>query len=134
MRRTRRYGPLLAGLSLLFVLPADASSAPAPASAFESESGVASAKHVAGQQERPFGAECRTSVEGSRVTAYCHNPYPETDHVRLHVECDRWWDIDTDATPVPAGPAMTVRLSGRCWKEVGSAWVTHHPEPGGDRP
>ncbi|MCH5673021.1 hypothetical protein [Streptomyces gilvus] len=73
----------------------------------------------------PFGAECRTKVTGSQVTAYCHNPYPQTDGVSLHVECDRWWDLDTDSATVDAGPAMTVRLTGRCWEEVRSAWITH---------
>ncbi|WP_217162682.1 hypothetical protein [Streptomyces sp. AC512_CC834] len=74
---------------------------------------------------QPFGAECRVRVDGSDVTAYCHNPYPETDHVRLHVECARWWDLDSDGPAVEAGPAQTVRLDGRCWKAVGSAWVSH---------
>ncbi|MEU6993791.1 hypothetical protein ABZ953_24435 [Streptomyces sp. NPDC046465] len=74
---------------------------------------------------RPFGSECRTGVAGPDVVAYCHNPYPETDRVRLHVECARWWDIDSDSRPVEAGPAMTVRLTGRCWKEVRSVWVSH---------
>jgi hypothetical protein len=73
----------------------------------------------------PFGAECGTSVRGSRVVARCHNPYVDTDRVRLHIECDRWWDLDTDSAPVDAGPATTVRLTGRCWKEVRSAWVSH---------
>lgn len=77
------------------------------------------------EEDRPFGSECRTDVVGSRVVARCHNPYPETDRVRLHVECDRWWDIDVDDAPVEAGPAQTVRLTGRCWKEVRSAWVSH---------
>ncbi|MFE7553865.1 hypothetical protein [Streptomyces gardneri] len=74
-----------------------------------------------------FGASCRTVVQGSRVTAYCQNPYPATDRVRLHVECDRWWDIDTDSAPVDVGPADYAQVSGRCWKEVRSAWVTHQP-------
>lgn len=73
----------------------------------------------------PFGAECRTSVHGSHVVAYCHNPYADTDRVRLHIECARWWDLDTDGVSADAGPAMTVRLTGRCWKEVGRAWVSH---------
>ncbi|CAM5536516.1 Secreted protein OS=Streptomyces alboniger OX=132473 GN=CP975_07575 PE=4 SV=1 [Streptomyces alboniger] len=77
------------------------------------------------RRPRPFGSECRTGISGSNVVAYCHNPYPETDHVRLHVECDRWWDIDVDSAPTAAGPAETVRLTGRCWKEVRSAWVSH---------
>ncbi|GGR91291.1 hypothetical protein GCM10010252_32520 [Streptomyces aureoverticillatus] len=75
--------------------------------------------------DRPFGAECRSSVQGSTAVAYCHNPYPETDRVRLHIECDRWWDVDSDSHPVAAGPAMTVRLTGRCWKEIRSVWVSH---------
>ncbi|THA66702.1 hypothetical protein E6R60_32420 [Streptomyces sp. A0642] len=77
----------------------------------------------------PSGAECRTSVKGSRVVAYCHNPYPSTDRVRLHTECARWWDIDADSKPVTVGPGRTVRLDDRCWKEVGSAWVTHAADP-----
>ncbi|MGI5453675.1 hypothetical protein ACQEWB_10995 [Streptomyces sp. CA-249302] len=74
---------------------------------------------------QPFGAECRTRVTGSHVTAYCHNPYPQTDGVTLHVECDKWWDLDTDGTRVDTGPAMTVRLTGRCWEDVRSVWVSH---------
>ncbi|MEV7792231.1 hypothetical protein AB0O68_09655 [Streptomyces sp. NPDC087512] len=74
---------------------------------------------------RPFGAECLVRVDGSTVTAHCHNPYPEPDGVRLHVECVRWWDLDSDGPPAEAGPAQTVRLDGRCWKEVGAAWVSH---------
>lgn len=73
-----------------------------------------------------FGSTCRTSVQGSRVVAYCHNPYPVSDIVRLHTECDRWWDIDADGSPVEVGPAQTVRLTDRCWKEVRTAWVSHH--------
>ncbi|MEU6578627.1 hypothetical protein [Streptomyces sp. NPDC046805] len=74
---------------------------------------------------RLFGAECRTAIRGSHVVAYCHNPYVDTDRVSLHVECARWWDLDTDTGPVDAEPALTVRLTGRCWKDVGSAWVSH---------
>ncbi len=73
-----------------------------------------------------FGADCRTRADGSQAVAYCHNPYPEPDRLRLHIECARWWDVDSDGTPVEAGPAMTVRLSGRCWKEIRSVWVSHH--------
>ncbi len=76
----------------------------------------------------PSGAECRTSVTGSRVVAYCHNPYPSTDRVQLHTECARWWDIDADSKPVAVGPGRTVRLDDRCWKEVSSAWITHADE------
>ncbi|MEU2668134.1 hypothetical protein ABZ622_04565 [Streptomyces sp. NPDC007164] len=73
----------------------------------------------------PAGAECRTTVRGSRVVAYCHNPYPSTDRVQLHTECRRWWDIDADTAPVEVGPGRTVRIDDRCWKEVGAVWVTH---------
>ncbi len=73
----------------------------------------------------PFGAECRTAVQGSRAVAHCHNPYVDTDRVRLHIECERWWDLDTDGAPADTGPAETVRLSGRCWKEVAAVWVSH---------
>jgi hypothetical protein len=76
-------------------------------------------------EPEPFGAACRSSVTGSHVIAYCHNPYPRTDRVSLHIECDRWWDVDSDGTPVEAGPAQTVRLTGRCWKEVRSVWISH---------
>ncbi|MFD3542730.1 hypothetical protein ACFWUQ_25015 [Streptomyces sp. NPDC058662] len=72
-----------------------------------------------------FGADCDTVVDGSRVTAYCHNSYPETDLVRLHIECDRWWDVDGDGVAVPVGPAGRTELTGRCWKEVRAVWVSH---------
>ncbi|MEU9355213.1 hypothetical protein AB0D65_30470 [Streptomyces griseoloalbus] len=72
-----------------------------------------------------FGAACRVRVDNSRVTAFCHNPYPDIDRVSLHVECVHWWDLDSDGSPVDAGPAQTVRLTGRCWSEVGAAWVSH---------
>lgn len=79
------------------------------------------------EEQENFGASCRTVVQGSRVTAHCRNPYPRTDRVRLHVECERWWDIDSDSAPVDVGPADYGELTGRCWKEVRSAWVTHQP-------
>ncbi|WP_329387174.1 hypothetical protein OG625_29880 [Streptomyces sp. NBC_01351] len=72
-----------------------------------------------------FGADCDTEISGSQVTARCHNGYPETDLVRLHVECDRWWDVDGDGAAVAVGPAGRVELTGRCWKEVRSAWISH---------
>ncbi|WP_078893134.1 hypothetical protein [Streptomyces sp. NRRL F-2580] len=72
-----------------------------------------------------FGADCDTTIEGSQVTANCHNAYPGTDLLRLHVECDRWWDVDGDGAAVAVGPAGRVELTGRCWKEVRSAWITH---------
>ncbi|MEU0100937.1 hypothetical protein [Streptomyces sp. NPDC006267] len=80
-------------------------------------------------EPEPAGSECRTSVEGSRVVAYCHNPYPSTDLVRLHTECDRWWDVDADGATVAVEPGRTVRLEDRCWKEIATAWVSHRPAP-----
>ncbi|MDX3118792.1 hypothetical protein [Streptomyces scabiei] len=81
--------------------------------------------HARVQRPEPFGAECRIEVGGSRVVAHCHNPYADTDRVSLHIECERWWDVDTDGAPADVGPARSVLLTGRCWKEVGSAWVSH---------
>lgn len=75
--------------------------------------------------EELFGADCATRIEGSQVKASCHNRFPATDFVRLHVECDRWWDVDGDSAPVAVGPAARLELTGRCWKEVRSAWVSH---------
>ncbi|MEU3558210.1 hypothetical protein [Streptomyces fragilis] len=73
------------------------------------------------------GADCTVKVAGSTVTAHCHNPNSRTDRVRLHVECARWWDVDTDGAPADVTPARAVDLDGRCWKEVASAWVSHRP-------
>jgi hypothetical protein len=84
---------------------------------------------AAAEPAAPFGSSCRTSVEGSQVVSYCHNPYPESDHVRLHTECARWWDIDGDSAATEVAPAQTVRLTGRCWKEIGSTWVSHSRTP-----
>ncbi|MGW6275060.1 MULTISPECIES: hypothetical protein [unclassified Streptomyces] len=109
---------MLAALTLLIALPYGAASHAVSEATPSRARGEASAP-------RPFGAECRTSVEGSEAVAYCHNPYPETDRVRLHVECDQWWDIDSDGARVEAGPAQTVRLTGRCWKEIRTVWVSH---------
>ncbi|MCM2577489.1 hypothetical protein M1E25_09000 [Streptomyces sp. MTZ3.1] len=76
-------------------------------------------------QRSPARAECRVRIDGPDVTADCYNPYPDSDHVQLHIECDRWWDPDVDTAPVEAGPAQTVRLAGRCWLPVREAWVSH---------
>ncbi|GGX78611.1 hypothetical protein [Streptomyces minutiscleroticus] len=110
MRLFTRFVLVPVALALLVALPGDAASHPAG---------------VRAPAPQPFGAACRTAVEGSRVTVYCHNPYPAPDRLRLHVECVRWWDIDSDGAPVTAGPAETVRLTARCWKEVQGAWITH---------
>ncbi|MFF5972868.1 hypothetical protein ACFY7C_15235 [Streptomyces sp. NPDC012769] len=81
----------------------------------------------AAEESETFGASCTTVVDGSHVTAYCRNPYPDTDRVRLHVECARWWDLDTDSAPVAVRPADHAQVTGRCWKEVRAAWITHEP-------
>ncbi|MGW2559573.1 hypothetical protein ACWCXB_10090 [Streptomyces sp. NPDC001514] len=74
---------------------------------------------------QPFGADCDVVVEGSRATAYCHNSYLDTDRVQLHVECERWWDLDADSRPVDVAPTAHATLTERCWKEIGTAWVSH---------
>ncbi|MGQ4515829.1 hypothetical protein [Streptomyces sp. DW26H14] len=72
-------------------------------------------------------ATCRIQVTGSHVIAYCHNPDPATDRVRLHVECARWWDIDADSAPADIPAAGYARIAERCWKEIASVWVSHEP-------
>ena len=121
MRLPHRIAQGLTAVVLLVALPYDASSAP-----------VEKPHHArVAAQQRPelFGADCRIAVDATRVTASCHNPYPAVDEVALHIECDPWWDIDVDTRPKPAGPAETVRMAGRCWKGVRTAWVTHRKVP-----
>ncbi|WP_250403156.1 hypothetical protein [Streptomyces cellostaticus] len=112
MRLYRSLAPVTVAAALVFCLPYAA---------------LAHTRVGDGKPPEPklFGAACRTAVTGSHVVAHCHNPYVDTDRVRLHIECARWWDIDTDSAPVDTGAAMTVRLTGRCWKEVRSVWVSH---------
>ncbi|WP_376770579.1 hypothetical protein [Streptomyces physcomitrii] len=110
-RHTEATAAVLAGLALLLALPGDTVPRLDP--------------RPAARAEAPFGAECRLRTEGPHTVADCHNPYPETDRLRLHLECARWWDVDSDGAAVAAGPARTVRLDGRCWKEVRAAWVGH---------
>ncbi|MCL8016035.1 hypothetical protein [Streptomyces sp. AS02] len=115
MRLSRRLASTTVAVALVLPLPLEVM-AHARVHAAETE------------PQEPYGAECWIRLTGSHVTAYCHNPYPETDRVSLHVECARWWDIDSDGSWVDAGPAQTVRLTARCWKEVGSVWVSHRRE------
>ncbi|WP_055491549.1 hypothetical protein [Streptomyces sp. TP-A0356] len=121
MRSPRRFAPAFLAIALVTALPYDAM----PHA--RGKHSISRARMKPGQpaDPGPFGSECRVHVTGSHVVAYCHNPYPETDHVGLHIECDPWWDLDTDSAPADAGPAMTVRLTGRCWQQVRSAWVSH---------
>ncbi|MFK4103112.1 hypothetical protein ACI2L1_24095 [Streptomyces sp. NPDC019531] len=112
MRLSRSLASVTAAVCLVMSLPYDAMP----------HARVAAREAAAPE---PFGASCFSRVTGSRVIAYCHNPYPRTDGVRLHIECDRWWDLDSDGAQVEAWPAQTVRLTGRCWKEVRSVWVSH---------
>ncbi|MEU1089709.1 hypothetical protein ACFYPN_03180 [Streptomyces sp. NPDC005576] len=114
-----------------WVLPVSAAAVAAlvvPAGIYAAESGGAPDSGARAPREpspEPAGAECRTTVEGSLVISYCHNPYPSLDVVRLHTECARWWDVDADGAAVAVEPGGTVRLQDRCWKEVATAWVTH---------
>ncbi|MEU2509955.1 hypothetical protein ABZ621_35390 [Streptomyces sp. NPDC007863] len=110
----------VAALLLGTAVAAEVHAAPAPA-----EEPAVTAPAAAAPED--FGAACHTVVEGTRVTAHCRNPYPRTDRIRLHVECDPWWDLDTDSAPVDVAPADHATLTARCWKEVRSAWVTHEP-------
>ncbi|GAA3036540.1 hypothetical protein [Streptomyces glomeratus] len=136
MRLSRRFAPVFLALALVTVLPYEAM----PHARGERTERHARAErtepHARGKGGKsaggtgPFGADCRVRVTGTDVVAHCHNPYPRTDHVSLHIECDPWWDLDTDTAPVDVGPAMTVRLTGRCWARVRSAWVGHAGEPG----
>ncbi|MEU6817631.1 hypothetical protein [Streptomyces sp. NPDC046860] len=109
MRPPRSLTPVTAAAVLVLALPG----------------GIARAGDGKPHAPDRFGASCRTKVDGSEVVAHCHNPYVHPDRVRLHIECARWWDIDTDSAPVAAGPAMTVKLAGRCWKEIRVVWISH---------
>ncbi|MBY8887503.1 hypothetical protein K7472_22055 [Streptomyces sp. PTM05] len=68
--------------------------------------------------------QCFTAVHGSTAVADCQNPDPDTAHVALHIACRRWWDPATDTVPAAVGPAQTVTLTGRCWKEIRAVWTT----------
>ncbi|MFE4264834.1 hypothetical protein [Streptomyces sp. NPDC056883] len=137
-RRSRAVSLLVTSVVLTgFLLPGavaqDEGPAPAPGTDVQAPAVVDLAQIPAEPPVQPakpaarelFGADCDTEINGSQVVAFCHNAYPQTDLVRLHVECDRWWDVDGDGTAVAVGPAGRVELSGRCWKEVRSAWVSH---------
>ncbi|MCY0931474.1 hypothetical protein OTB20_35890 [Streptomyces sp. H27-H1] len=137
-RRSRAVSLLVTSVVLTgFLLPGaalqDEAAAPAPGTDSQTQAVVDLAQIPAEPPVQPappaarelFGADCDTEINGSQVAAFCHNGYPQTDLVRLHVECDRWWDVDGDAAAVAVHPAGRVELAGRCWKEVRSAWVSH---------
>ncbi|WNZ12643.1 hypothetical protein [Streptomyces sp. 11x1] len=122
MRISRSIAPAVVALVLVLTLPSE--SAPHA----REEAGQRHARvRVDDKPEEPdsFGAACYSTVTGSQVVGYCFNPHSVVDHVRLHIECARWWDIDSDSAAVETTPARTVRLAGRCWKEVRSVWFSH---------
>lgn len=127
MRLSRSFAPAVVALALVLVLPSEGTPH-ARVKTGERHGRVESAEHhargAAGKPD-PFGAACHSTVTGSQVIAHCFNPYVAVDRVRLHIECERWWDIDSDGAPVETGPAQTVRLTGRCWKEVRAVWFSH---------
>ncbi|MDG5803013.1 hypothetical protein P9869_10120 [Streptomyces ossamyceticus] len=122
MRLSRSFAPVAVALALVLSLPYEA----IPNARVETGN-LTGPRHARGTADRPdpFGAACNYTVFGSRVVGYCFNPYPDPDRVRLHIECARWWDIDSDGAPVETGPAQTVRFTGRCWKEVRAVWFSH---------
>lgn len=91
--------------------------------------GAAAAGDGRRDDRKRYRAHCGLVIEGSRANASCHNPYPAADRLQLHIECERWWDIDADGAPAVLEPAGYVQLSGRCWKEIGKAWVSHRLMP-----
>ncbi|WP_306322433.1 MULTISPECIES: hypothetical protein [unclassified Streptomyces] len=108
-----------AALALLISLPYVAACAPAQ------DATAGKGGHARVAEKKRERAECRIEVDRFLVTATCHNPNPTVDRVALHIECAQWWDIDTDSRPKPVFPAETLRMDGRCWKNVQSAWVSH---------
>ncbi|MEE1765778.1 MULTISPECIES: hypothetical protein [unclassified Streptomyces] len=119
MRISRSIAPAVVALALVLTLPSE--SAPHARVA----TGERHARVVVDDKPAPFGAACHSTVTGSQVVGYCFNPHAAVDHVRLHIECARWWDLDSDSAAVETAPARTVRLTGRCWKEVRSVWFSH---------
>lgn len=136
--RFQWYGAAVAGaVSVAALLAALAGAAGYPAATTDAVRAAAAAQKAEAAEvsapgaavPQPPRAVCRIAVERSRVVSSCYNPYPEADRVQLHTECDRWWDIDGDGAPVEVGPARTVRLTARCWKEVAGVWVSHERAP-----
>ncbi|MER5769942.1 hypothetical protein [Streptomyces sp. NPDC001985] len=115
MRMIRSSAPVLAAVTLLLW---------ATPQALSQEPGARP-----GPPPARYEADCRTEIDGSWAIAHCHNPYPVTDRVRLHIECERWWDIDVDTAPAELGAAGYVTVTDRCWKEIRAVWVSHQPLP-----
>ncbi|MFJ9177600.1 hypothetical protein [Streptomyces sp. NPDC102360] len=122
----RLHPRFTAAVVLLISLPYLAACTPAQGATAEKDGHA----RVADKKRERSGAACRIDIDRDLVSATCHNPYPTIDRVALHIECATWWDIDTDARPKAVFPAGTLRMDGRCWKSVRTAWVSHHvPAP-----
>ena len=88
---------------------------------------VASTAAPAAGRSPAADTQCYIRIQGSAATATCHNPDPDQVRMRLHIRCARWWDPSVDSAPSTVGPAQTVVLTDRCWKEIGAVWVTLAP-------
>ncbi|MGW0709746.1 hypothetical protein ACWD4G_27960 [Streptomyces sp. NPDC002643] len=126
MRLFRSFAPVALAAALLACFPYEAIPHARVGHGHTRVGGGNVYARVTADRPDPFGASCYSRVFGSQVIGYCFNRYAELDHVRMHIECERWWDLDSDGAPVEAGPAQTVRLTGRCWKEVREVWFSHH--------
>ncbi len=100
--------------------PAAAPPAAAPPAAALPDAAPPAVRAVTGDE----GARCDLRREDGLAVATCLNPDPVSTRLQLHVSCARWWDPATDTAPVDDGPAQWVRLTGRCWKEIRTAWLT----------
>lgn len=125
MRISRSIAPAVVALALVLTLPSESAPHARVETGERHTRAVTDGKPAKPDKPDPFGAACHSTVTGSQVVGYCFNPHAAVDHVRLHIECARWWDLDSDSAAVETGPARTVRLTGRCWKEVSSVWFSH---------
>ncbi len=110
MRLSRRFAPVFAAVAFMMVLPYDA---------------VPHTRVVHGICRPPaFRRQCRTTVQGSHVCVL-PQPLPGDRPGRPAHRVRPLVGHRHRPHRVDAGPAMTVRLTGRCWEEVRSAWVSH---------
>lgn len=123
MRISRSIAPAVVALALVLTLPSE--SAPHA----RVETGERHARVVVDDKPDPFGAACRSTVTGSQVIAHCYNPYVAVDRVRLHIECARWWDIDSDSAAV-ATAAGADRTAHRALLEGSPIGVVQPPAGG----